>query len=144
MEYKIEKLNIEDINDLYNLLINVFKIDIKLNNLYKLIDNKSVIDLVAKVDNHVIGHALVEIRYDLFTNDKYFYLNYFCVDELYRKNGVGNSLLIELEKLALEYNTQYMKFTSNNKRIEAHSFYKNRGYSIRDTSVFIKYFRRET
>lgn len=144
MKYKIEKLNIEDINSLYILLINVFKTDVKLDNLYKLIDNKNVIDLVVKKNNTVIGHALVEIRYDLFTNDKYFYLNYFCVDECYRKKGIGNRLLQELEKLALEYNTQYIKFTSNNKRIEAHSFYKNRGYSIRDTSVFIKYFRRET
>ena len=33
-----------------------------------------------------------------------------------------------------------MKFTSGNKRVEAHRFYKNRGYIIRDTSVFIKHF----
>ena len=142
MEYKIERLKIEDINGLFNLLIDIFKTDIKIDNLYRLINNKDIIDLVAKVDNQVVGHAMVEVRYDLFTNDKYFYLNYFCVDEEYRCKGIGNSLLIELERLALEYNIHYMKFTSNNKRKNAHSFYKNRGYQIRDTSVFIKYFRR--
>ena len=141
--FQISRLNIGDIESLYILLNDVFKSGVKKELLYKLIDNDSVIDMVCKNNDLVIGHAMVEIKYDLFTGDKYFFLNYFCVDKEYRCIGIGTELLKYLETLALENNIDFMRFTSNNKRIEAHKFYKNRGYIIRDTSVFIKYFKEE-
>lgn len=140
MRYEITKLDENSVQQLVELLRNVFIRNINDDCIRKLISNKDVIDLIAKVGNNVIGHAMVEIRYDLFTNEKYFFLNYFCVNEDYRRNGIGQSLLEEIEKLATVNNIDYMKFTSGNKRVEAHQFYKNRGYIIRDTSVFIKHF----
>ncbi len=141
--FQISRLNIGDIDSLYILLNDVFKSGVKKELLYKLIDNDSVIDMVCKNNDLVIGHAMVEIKYDLFTGEKYFFLNYFCVDKNYRCMGIGSELLKELEKCAKEFDIDYMRFTSNNKRIEAHKFYKNRGYTIRDTSVFIKYFKED-
>ena len=142
--YQISKLSYDDIDSLYKLLNDIFKSGVKKELLYKLINNDNIIDIVCKDDNKVIGHAMVEIRYDLFTGEKYFYLNYFCVDNEYRCRGIGTELLKHLEGLALENNIGFMRFTSNNKRLEAHKFYKNRGYIIRDTSVFIKYFKEES
>lgn len=139
--YHIKKLAKEDIESLYILLKDIFKSSVRKELLYNLIDNKDIIDIVCKIDNKVIGHAMVEVRYDLFTGDKYFYLNYFCVDKEYRCKGIGSKLLNELEKYAIDYNIDFMRFTSNNKRIDAHNFYKNRGYVIKDTSVFIKFFK---
>ncbi len=141
--YQISRLIKDDIDSLYILLDDIFKSGVKKVLLYKLVDNKDIIDIVCKENGKVIGHAMVEIRYDLFTGEKYFFLNYFCVDKYYRCKGIGSELLKELEKLALQNNIDYMKFTSGNKRIDAHKFYKNRGYFIRDTSVFIKYFKEE-
>lgn len=143
MEYKICKLNNNDINSLYQLLNDIFNSGVKYDNLLKLVDNEDIIDIVARIDNKVVGHAMVEIRYDLFTNEKYFFLNYFCVDKLYRCKGIGNAMLEYLETLAKDNNIDFMRFTSGNKRLEAHTFYKNRGYTIRDTSVFIKYFKED-
>ena len=139
--YQISKLDKNDIDSLYILLNDIFNSGVKKELLYYLIDNKNIIDIVAKDNEKVIGHAMVEIRCDFFTGEKYFFLNYFCVDKLYRCKGIGNELLKTLEQLALKNKIDFMKFTSNNKRIEAHKFYKNRGYTIKDTSVFIKYFK---
>ena len=142
--YQISKLSYDDIDSLYKLLNDIFKSGVKKELLYKLINNDNIIDIVCKDDNKVIGHAMVEIRYDFFTGEKYFYLNYFCVDNEYRCRGIGTELLKHLEGLALKNNIDFMRFTSNNKRLEAHKFYKNRGYIIIDTSVFIKYFKEES
>lgn len=140
MKYEISKLETNDVSKLIELLENVFGNKICFDSVMNLINNDEVIDLVVRHNNQIIGHAMAEIRYDLFTNEKYFYLNYFCVHKDYRCRGIGQNLLLKIEKLAKEYSINYMKFTSGNKRIDAHRFYKNRGYKIRDTSVFIKYF----
>lgn len=141
--YQISMLNNNDIDSLYILLNDIFKSNVKKELLYRLVDNKDIIDIVAKDNNKVIGHAMVEIKFDLFTGEKYFFLNYFCVATNYRCKGIGSSLIKELEKLAISFNINFMRFTSGNKRIEAHKFYKNRGYIIRDTSVFVKYFKED-
>ena len=138
--YKISRLEESDIESLYDLLSDVFNSSIKKDLLYGLIDNKNVIDLVCRIDNKIVGHAMVEIMRDFFTGEDYFFLNYFCVLKEYRCHGIGSLLIYELEKIALENNIDFMRFTSGNKRVDAHKFYKNRGYIIRDTSVFIKYF----
>ena len=142
MKYEIRNLKISDSKNLLLLLSNIFKTNIKEEYIKNIVNKNNVIDLVAIYQNELIGHAMVEIHNDLFTNEKYIYLNYFCVDEKYRCHGIGEKLLKRIEALALENNIDYMKFTSGNKRIEAHRFYKNRGYTIRDTSVFIKYFKK--
>lgn len=141
--YQINRLNKDDIDSLYVLLTDIFNSNVQKNLLYKLMENKDVIDIVCKHNDKVIGHSMVEMRYDLFTGEKYFFLNYFCVDKDYRCRGIGSELLNELEKLALQNNIDYMRFTSGNKRLDAHRFYKKRGYNVRDTSVFIKYFKED-
>lgn len=141
MKYEISNLQINDIDSLIELLQKIFNYKIfNYKSMCQLVNNDNVIDLVVKVDNKVIGHAMVEIHHDLFTNEKYFYLNNFCVDEEYRCKGIGNELFKLIEEYALKNNISFMRFTSGNYRKEAHQFYKSRGYTIRDTSVFIKYF----
>lgn len=143
MNYEIRRLETGDIESLLELFSGIFKSKIQAKCLYDLVDNDNVIDLVAIMDNKVIGHANVDIRTNLFTGEKYFYLNYFCVHENYRRYGIGGKLIDKLEELALQNNISFMEFTSGNKRLAAHSFYRGKGYEIRDTSVFIKYFNKE-
>lgn len=143
MNYEIRQLEARDIDSLLELFSGIFKSKIEAKYLYDLIDNDNVVDLVAVTDNKVIGHANVDIRTNLFTGEKFFYLNYFCVHENYRCYGIGGKLIDKLEELALQNNISFMEFTSGNKRLAAHSFYKEKGYEIRDTSVFIKYFNKE-
>ena len=140
MKYDISNLDINSVDQLAELIKKVFNKEVKKDNLKRLINNENVIDIIAKEGDKVIGHAMVEIRYDFFTNEKFYYLNYFCVEASYRCHGIGNNLLRKIEELASEQNINYMMFTSGNKRIDAHRFYENRGYIIKDTSVFIKHF----
>ena len=128
--YQISRLEKSDIDSLYILLNDIFNSGVKKELLYNLIDNKDIIDIVCKNNDIVIGHAMVEIRYDLFTGEKYFFLNYFCVDKDYRCHGIGSELLKKLEKLAIDNDIDFMRFTSGNKRVEAHKFYKNRDFRI--------------
>lgn len=143
MDYEIRNLQTNDVDSLLELFSGIFNSKIKKNYVLDLINNNQVIDLVAVIDTKVIGHANVDIRTNLFTGEKYFYLNYFCVHNDYRCYGIGGKLIDKLEELAIQNDISFMEFTSGNKRVAAHSFYKGKGYEIRDTSVFIKYFNRE-
>lgn len=141
MNCVVEKLTSDDVLNLVKLLEKVFEKEISINGIKQLVDKKDSLDLIAKIDGEVVGHAMVDIRLDLFTNTKYLYLEYFGVDPDYRRLGIANKLIEEIEKFAKKNDISYMKFTSGNKRVAAHSFYKRHGYQIKDTSVFIKYFK---
>ena len=141
MQCKIEKLKVDDVLELVKLLEKVFEKKIYVDGIQTLATKSDALVLVAKIDNKIVGHASVNICLDLFTNTKYLYLNYFCVDSDYRGLGIADKLIDELEKYANENDISYMKFTSSSKRVAAHKFYKKHDYSIRDTSVFIKYFK---
>ena len=140
MNYEIRRLETSDVDSLLELFSGIFQSKIKKECVLDLVNNDQVIDLVAVKDTEIIGHANVDIRTNLFTGDKYFYLNYFCVHADYRCYGIGGKLIDKLEEIAIQNGISFMKFTSGNKRVAAHSFYKGKGYEIRDTSVFIKYF----
>jgi len=141
MKCEVVKLKEEDVEKVVKLLEKVFEKEIYISGIKQLVDKEDSLDLIAKINDEVVGHAMVDINLDLFTNTKYLYLEYFGVDPDYRRLGIANKLIEEIEKFAIENDISYMKFTSGNKRVAAHKFYKKHGYTIRDTSVFIKYFK---
>ena len=53
----------------------------------------------------------------------------FCVDENHRAKGIGAKMLTEAESYFRKNNCYRIEVTSNNRRVEAHEFYRKKGYS---------------
>jgi GNAT superfamily N-acetyltransferase len=52
----------------------------------------------------------------------------FCVDENQRSKGIGGKMLAEAESYFRRNNCYRVEVTSNNRRTEAHDFYRRKGY----------------
>lgn len=94
--------------------------------------------LLLKNDNKVIGVTLITLKCDPIKNTKTFYLDYICIDKEYRERGLGEQMLNEIERIALESGIDYLELTSNKTRVTARNLYKKIGMSIKDTDLFIK------
>lgn len=89
-------------------------------------------------DNKIIGMATLDFFNDIFKNVSYGYVNNVCVDEMYRKRGVGKLLMGKIDSYCKENDLDFVMLTSNKKRFEAWELYLGCGYEIRDTCLFEK------
>ena len=94
--------------------------------------------LLLKDNNNVIGATLITEKYDPIRGIKSFYLDYVCVSEEYRGQGLGEKMLNEVERIAKEENVNKIQLTSNKKRIVARNLYHKWGMEIVDTDLFSK------
>ena len=63
---------------------------------------------------------------------------YLVVKKEYRRQGIARKLCKKMEEICNEQKCNSIEFTSANFRTNAHALYKSLGYSIKDTSIFIK------
>lgn len=126
---------------LLNLLNVVYGSNISKEDLEKfyLTDNRNII-VAINDDSNLIGCAFVEIQCDYVRPNRCVYVTYVAVDEQYRKNGVGRSLMRFIEKFCIENNCNSIELTSANYRLGAHAFYNSLGFTKKDTTLFIKDF----
>ncbi|MBS7021096.1 MAG: GNAT family N-acetyltransferase [Firmicutes bacterium] len=106
-------------------------------NFSKIEPNNMVI--IAKYDNHIIGHTLIQKQYDIYSDCYYFYLMYICVKMEYRNLGCATKMLEKVEQLKKEQNISYITFTSRKTRVEANQLYQKLGYQLKDSNVYIKF-----
>lgn len=107
-------------------------------NIIESLKNSPYLSLIAVKDNNIIGHIMIDIRNDIIKNKTVFYLNYVCVDSSERNQGIGTLLLKKVEKIAKEKNVNSIEFTSNKRRLSAHSLYLKNDYLVKDTTYFYK------
>ena len=107
-------------------------------NIIESLKNSPYLSLIAVKDNNVIGHIMIDIRTDIIKNKTVFYLNYVCVASSERKQGIGTLLLKKVEEIAKEKNVNSIEFTSNKRRLSAHSLYLKNDYLVKDTTYFYK------
>lgn len=120
----------EDIATLYEVLLGYHedsRITAKaLEAIYKE-DNNFI--LAASINGKVIGTIQVSIcNAAAFGGKPHAVIEYFVVDENYRRKKVGSSLMNEAEKICLSNNVSCIIIVSGDSRKEAHSFYKKMGY----------------
>lgn len=60
------------------------------------------------------------------------------VDQLYRGEGIGTTLMAAAEAWALERGFASVTLSSNASRIEAHAFYRALGYKRKATSLLLR------
>lgn len=96
------------------------------------------IELVAILDNKVVGYMILSKLYDVVNDIYYGHINYVCVLEEYRNKNIATKLLEEVFRICKDEKIKYIELTSNSSRIAAHHLYKKLGFNIRETNVFRK------
>ncbi len=128
----------DEYESLANLILESFPDINTKENIIKSLKNSPYLSLIAVKDNHVIGHIMIDIRNDIIKNKTVFYLNYVCVAINERNQGIGTLLLKKVEEIAKEKNVNSIEFTSNKRRLSAHSLYLKNDYLVKDTTYFYK------
>ena len=131
MNIEIREYEEKDLDSLNILLEEVY-------GLKKEINTNNNTELVAVLDNNVVGYLTINKLYDSVKNIKYCYINYVCVKKEYRRYHIATILLQKVEEICRKENISYIELTSNAKRIEAQYLYNKEGYIKRDTNVFRK------
>lgn len=102
------------------------------------LDDDRHMQLVAVLDNQVVGYTLVSKSYDPIIKRVNYWIEYVCVDEAYRGRGVARMLLTKVEEFAKMDNVLYLQLTSSRIRESARKLYLNLGYEIRESDIFRK------
>ena len=128
----------DEFESLASLILECFPDINTKENIIEALKNSPYLNLIAVKDNNVIGHIMIDIRTDIIKNKTVFYLNYVCVASSERNQGIGTLLLKKVEEIAKEKNVNSIEFTSNKRRLSAHSLYLKNDYLVKDTTYFYK------
>ncbi|MGE7308005.1 GNAT family N-acetyltransferase [Priestia megaterium] len=135
---KVREFQTEDIPQLVHLMdqlgypTSLEKLESRLNNIQS---QPSYHTLVAELNNKVVG--MVGLCHNLFYeyDSSYVRIVAFIVDADHRRKGIGEKLMREAEKWAMEQEATYIILNSGNReeRKAAHKFYLNMGYKDKST-----------
>ncbi len=121
------------LNSLNELLLSTFQVTKKYSN-----DSNNDIELIMIDEDKVVGYLSLNKCVDLLSGSNYFYVNYVCVREEYRQQGIASSLFEKVFDICRELDVSYLELTSNPSRVAAHKLYERLGFSVRETTVFRK------
>ncbi len=136
---EVEKLKTKDINSYRNFIKDVFGYDPSRKNITEAM-KKSMI-LVLKLDDKVIASITLDEEKDYIKDKRYYYASYFGVLTDYRRMGFATKIFEYVEELIKTNDIDYIELTSGNQRKEAHNFYSRHNFRVKDTTVFIKFYK---
>lgn len=96
---------------------------------------------VAKLDNHVVGYVLVRIReYQMpgHIKRKILFIDEICVDEVFRNQGIGTQIVIEVRAIAKAFGCKEIRLGVYPQNNTALSFYQKCGFHIRSIDMEMK------
>ena len=128
----IREYNDKDFKDVSRIIKEAFnyeKKDIK--------DDNSK-EFVCTIDDKVVGYFYIHLKRDIIKNILIGDIEYVCVDEDYREQGIGGKMMDFAEMYSKDNGIARLELTSGNQRIAAHKLYLSHGFLKRDTSVFRK------
>lgn len=135
-------INVHYFDSLVKLLNEEYNINTDRDELEKLYKENHSRSLLAINDRKVIGHVLVETRYD-FVNYKYYYsLSYFCIKKEYRRLGIGTAMIKRLENYAKKKKIYYIEFDPGNVPQKNLGFLKFNHFFKKKDSIYFKKIRR--
>jgi len=94
--------------------------------------------LVAEIDGHVVAFIALHCFHLLHWRERIGRISSFCVEDGFRSKGVGRQLLHAGEEWLYGKGCVKIEVTSNARRLRAHQFYLNLGYT-EDSRRFVKY-----
>ena len=137
MNNEVEILKKEDIKNYIEFIKEVFEIDTEYSKIEKLIKTSKI--LVIKEVGKIIASVTFEKRIEYIKSKTYYLISYLGVLKNYRREGYATLLFNELEKFAIKDNVDYLELTSGNQRKNAYFFYKDKGFKVKDSTVFVKF-----
>lgn len=134
MEILVEKLEPEDLIDaidIYDKNHNTTTDYNKLLTMYdKIYNNPAYHNIVAKVNNQIVGFATVIINYDIVEQLKPFLTVWnFGVKKEYRRNKIGTRMFEYIYQFAKQNECSFISLIAEKDNTIAQSFYEKIGYS---------------
>ena len=136
---EVERLKSKDITSYKEFIKDVFGYDVNRKNISE--SMKTNIILVLKLESKVICSMTLEEKKDYVKDKKYYYVSYFGVLNDYRRMGFATKMFDYVEDMIRKNNIDYIELTSGNQRKEAHNFYSKNNFRVKDTTVFIKFYK---
>lgn len=96
--------------------------------------------LVGEIEGHVVAFIALHCFNLMHWKEKMGRISAFCVEDGFRSKGVGRQLLHAGEEWLSSKGCAKIEVTSNARRIRAHQFYLNLGYT-EDSRRFVKYLK---
>jgi GNAT superfamily N-acetyltransferase len=130
---EIREATVNDINELTALMehlgypTTIENMKIRFSNIQS---NPDYHTLLASYDGNIVGMIGLVKAFNYEMDGSYVRIVALVVDTNYRKKGIGEKLLEEAESWARKIGATGIGLNSGNRpeRINAHNFYKNRGY----------------
>lgn len=136
---EVEKLKAKDINSYRNFIKDVFGYDVSRKNITESIKNNMI--LVLKLESKIICSITLEEKKDYIKDKRYYFATYFGVLTDYRRMGFATKMFDYVEDIIRKNNIDYIELTSGNQRKEAYNFYSKNNFRVKDTTVFIKFYK---
>lgn len=145
MDITFEILKEKDLKETWQLCMKSFGEDFtfeEIQKTYNLCRNdEHYYFIVGKSDGKIIAYTTMIIFYNLFDGlNPIATLWYVCVDDNYRRHGVGKKMFEYIEQIAKEKNCEIIYFTCLQDNYGAHRFYRSVGYTDDKEKAFVKYF----
>lgn len=96
------------------------------------------LEVVAIVENQVVGYLVCNQLYDVIEDIHYGYVNDVCVLKKYQNKGIATKMFHYLFDQCKKDGLSYLELTSNKSRVAAHHLYQKLDFYIRKTDVFRK------
>ena len=139
MSIEVENLKKKDIDSYIKFIDEIFGYEANSEVIEKMIKKNKV--LVIKDNEEVVASVCLEERFEYIKNQKYYNISYLGVKKQYRRKGYASKLFKKVEELVKENDIKYLELTSGNQRRIAHFFYKDKQFKIKDTMVFVKFYK---
>ena len=149
---KIRKANLDDLVSIQELNNNLF--DLEFNNFDDTLKTgwpyekegkeyfedmiKNEIVFVAQIEDKIVGYLAGSICEQIsYIKETFAELDNMCIDDKYRRFGIGTLLIDEFKKYCKEKNMQNIKVTASAKNSRAIQFYIKNGFE--DYNITLKF-----
>ena len=143
-EIVFEYLKREDLRAVYELCMKSLGEDFSYDEVCRVYedqrDDRHYHMIVGKIGGKPVAYTTMVIFHNIFDADNpVAMLWYVCVDEGYRRRGIGKKLFERLEQIAVEHKCECIYLTCLKDNTGAQEFYRSLGYSDEPEKAFVKY-----
>ena len=133
MNIEIRDYNDKDLEGVNKVLNSCFSREKKCQ-----FDKKLFKEIVAVIDGNVCGYVLLYKIFNPIRERYFYYVNYVCVDEKYRGEGIAYMMMEYAYELAKKDDCMYLELTCSYHRVAAHRLYESLGYIKRESDIYRK------